>query len=610
MKKFISITLAIALVITTVNFADSVRPAIADEVTTVEEETTTKAPETTTPYVPEVISDPNEWVQKAIIAPADGDLVGAGYITVLFNNTMEDYTYTVQLDGKPVYWIGDDIVRTDIGETVTSDAVTKTFTSEDSGYTEVYTTTVSKHKITVTASNGADTYTATRDFYVSKKGMALGGDMSDKVSLSKLNCSWYYNWATDPFNNSIDAGVEHTPMMWGGADDNKEAMQNLQTYSNYILGFNEPDIGSQANMMFFQGIDIWNEYISPLNLRKISPAPASPGGDSGWLKMFMTGGYKCINPWDGSWGLYSDYLDDATKTWVDGVADDVDAVCLHYYRSEMNLEGLKAAVQTLWNTYHKPIWITELSVFGMKNTTVDFSYEIPERRQEMAEYVQGIVDYLDDVPCVERYCWFSYNIVSANKIDAWNGSGATAMFKYSTGEYTELGKLYSDIGNPEGYNAEVISDDEMYVFDPNDFVDEDATTGEITTEQNTTVEIPTTTKVEETTTVKVEPSTTKATVTVAKPSKVKLKTAKNLKKKSVTLKWNKTKNSVKYQIQYSLNRKFNKAKKYKTKTKTTKKLTITIKKLAKKKTYYFRVRGVNGKLYGNWSNVKKVKIKK
>ena len=505
---------------------------------------------------------------------------------------MEGYTYTVYLDGEPMYWVGDDIVRTEIGEQITEDAVVKSFTSQDKGKTEVYTTNVSRHELVVKANNGSDEQVSeTRTFYVSKKGMALGGDMSDKVSLKKLNCSWYYNWATDAFNNSIDEGVDHIPMMWGGADDNKEGMANMSSTANYILGFNEPDIGTQANMLFFNAIDTWKEYISPLNMRKVSPAPAAPGGDSRWLKQFMNGDYKCKSPWDDSWGLYSDYMDDETKTWVDGMNDDVDAVCLHYYRSEINVEGLLAAIKTLWETYHKPIWVTELSIFGRKGTSVDFSYEIDSRRAEMAEFVRKIVENLDDIPYVERYCWFSYDIDSTNEIDAWNGSGATAMFEYASGTYTELGRLYSSIGNPEGYKAETITDDEMFVYVP---------------EETTTAEVVTTEKVQETD--KKVPITTVASTTkkVVKPAKVKLSKIQNVKKKSVKLVWKKVSGATKYQIQYAMNKKFTK----KLKRKTTKKVTLKIAKLTKNKKYYFRVRAINKIGNGKWSNIKSVKIKK
>ncbi len=542
--------------------------------------------------VSKINAQENDWSSTAITVPAEGELVGAGYIDVEFNNSMEGYTYTVYLDGEPMYWVGDDIVRTEIGEQITEDAVVKSFTSQDKGKTEVYTTNVSRHELVVKANNGSDEQVSeTRTFYVSKKGMALGGDMSDKVSLKKLNCSWYYNWATDAFNNSIDEGVDHIPMIWGGADDNKEGMANMSSTANYILGFNEPDIGTQANMLFFNAIDTWKEYISPLNMRKVSPAPAAPGGDSRWLKQFMNGDYKCKSPWDDSWGLYSDYMDDETKTWVDGMNDDVDAVCLHYYRSEINVEGLLAAIKTLWETYHKPIWVTELSIFGRKGTSVDFSYEIDSRRAEMAEFVRKIVENLDDIPYVERYCWFSYDIDSTNEIDAWNGSGATAMFEYASGTYTELGRLYSSIGNPEGYKAETITDDEMFVYVP---------------EETTTAEVVTTEKVQETD--KKVPITTVASTTkkVVKPAKVKLSKIQNVKKKSVKLVWKKVSGATKYQIQYAMNKKFTK----KLKRKTTKKVTLKIAKLTKNKKYYFRVRAINKIGNGKWSNIKSVKIKK
>ena len=94
---------------------------------------------------------------------------------------------------------------------------------------------------------------------------------------------------------------------------------------------------------------------------------------------------------------------------------------------------------------------------------------------------------------------------------------------------------------------------------------------------------------------------------VKKIGQAKISSAKNSKKKTVTLSWKKASNAKKYQIQYSLNKKFSKAKKYKTKTIT---LKVTVKKLTRKKTYYFRVRGINGKNVGKWSAVKKVKITK
>ena len=104
-------------------------------------------------------------------------------------------------------------------------------------------------------------------------------------------------------------------------------------------------------------------------------------------------------------------------------------------------------------------------------------------------------------------------------------------------------------------------------------------------------------------------STPSKTVKVKAPSKVKLTSAKNGKGKKLIVKWKKVTGAKGYQLQYALNKKFKKKKSIQTK-----KTKYTIKKLKKKKTYYIRVRAykMNGKkkVYGKWSTVKKVKIKK
>ena len=104
-------------------------------------------------------------------------------------------------------------------------------------------------------------------------------------------------------------------------------------------------------------------------------------------------------------------------------------------------------------------------------------------------------------------------------------------------------------------------------------------------------------------------STPSKTVKVKAPSKVKLTSAKNGKGKKLTVKWKKVTGAKGYQLQYALNKKFKKKKSIQTK-----KTKYTIKKLKKKKTYYIRVHAykMNGKkkVYGKWSTVKKVKIKK
>ena len=102
---------------------------------------------------------------------------------------------------------------------------------------------------------------------------------------------------------------------------------------------------------------------------------------------------------------------------------------------------------------------------------------------------------------------------------------------------------------------------------------------------------------------------TNAKVSLIKQSKVSWKTAKNTKDRKLTASWKKASGADGYQIQYAPNKKFKKAK-----SQTVKSTSVTLKKLKKKTTYFVRVRAykaVDGKkVFGKWSSVKKVKIKK
>lgn len=119
-------------------------------------------------------------------------------------------------------------------------------------------------------------------------------------------------------------------------------------------------------------------------------------------------------------------------------------------------------------------------------------------------------------------------------------------------------------------------------------------------EETTTPEV--TTPTEETTT----PDATTQKITVKKAT---IKSAKNVKKNKIKLTIKKVAGAKGYQVRYATNKKFKKAV-----VKTTTKTTYIIKKLKKKKTYYVQVRAFkkSGKtrVYGKWSNRKRVKITK
>ena len=97
-----------------------------------------------------------------------------------------------------------------------------------------------------------------------------------------------------------------------------------------------------------------------------------------------------------------------------------------------------------------------------------------------------------------------------------------------------------------------------------------------------------------------------------RPAQSKISSAKNSTKGTITVKWAIAKSGTGYEVEYGLKKTFSGAKTVdipKRKTKTTK-----IKDLKKGKTYYIRVRAyvkIDGKkVYGDWSEAKKVKVTK
>ena len=141
---------------------------------------------------------------------------------------------------------------------------------------------------------------------------------------------------------------------------------------------------------------------------------------------------------------------------------------------------------------------------------------------------------------------------------------------------------------------------------------------EVTTTPHVTKKTETVKPTQSATTARVNPTTRKPQVTTrkpqvttkkpqpttkpAKPGQMKFKSAKNDKKKRISLKWKKIKGVTKYQVKWVLGKS--------KKSKTTKKTSYVFTKLKKGKTYKVYIRAYNKSGWGKWSKAKKIKIKK
>ncbi|HEY3412292.1 MAG TPA: glycosyl hydrolase [Armatimonadota bacterium] len=230
-----------------------------------------------------------------------------------------------------------------------------------------------------------------------KKG--LGGR---ETKVPYLNGAWYYTWGGD---RPADApsGAEFVPMVWGYYGNANNSQVNWlagvkgQPGVRYLLGFNEPDNSTQANLSVAYALEGW-QYMVGTGLPLGSPATVH--ADNQWMKDFMGG---C-----------------ATKGYR------VDFVCIHWYGGN-DPWGFLSHVDYIHNLYGKPVWITEFA-------PADWSGNRGISPAQCADFARTVLPELNRRDYVQRYAWFS-----AGTGDA--ALGAAALVN-NDGTLTDLGRLY------------------------------------------------------------------------------------------------------------------------------------------------------------------------
>lgn len=479
--------------------------------------------------------DSATWQKTALTSPAQGKLIGAGYIDIKWNNNLDNVKqYKVYVDGA-------------LNRTVAPSGTTMS--------AEFYTTQVSAHNAYIVAelNNGTSVKTDIRTFYVTKKGVCVNDkDMGTKVDPADMNIGWYYNWSSKSFketnfSNKKFHDLDFVPMIWGDPNEEFSTIFN-RVKSNgykYMLSYNEPDLKWESNTDPGTMLSRWNMFRENKgNIRLGSPA----------TETFQINSDKWWTPfWN---GLTVDEKNDMSFIAVHAYQ--------HYYDNADTALQYLHAIDEIYAKYHKPIWVTEFAVADSYNK---FSPTNAKHNAQVQEFMKIVLKGLNERSYVERYAWFDFN----PKDDV---TGAAGIFQY-TGEVTTLGQIYANIGNPAGYNNRTYNVSSSIAKD-----------------------------------------TSIAACVAAVDTKIYSLTSK---KKAFGYSFKAVKRASGYQLQYSLNKKFKKGKKYKTKTVNVKPSkaatkTGTVKKLDKKKrTYYVRVRAykvLNGtKYYCKWTKAKKVKTK-
>jgi hypothetical protein len=225
--------------------------------------------------------------------------------------------------------------------------------------------------------------------------------------------SWWYNWASQPAAGA-DPGIEFVPMIWGAGS----LGATIPSGSKSILGFNEPNFKSQANLTAAQAATDWPQVEAKAGAGVTLVGPGvnycgSSSNTSGCSDPTVTDPYT--------------YLKDFFAACA---GCKVDYVAVHWYNCDLpslrayiegNTDaggGLQGFVQ-----FGKPIWVTEFCCDG--------SHTVADQKA----YMQAAIPYLEGNPHVARYSWFSANNIP------------NALLAKSDGSLTDLGTTY--VGLPQ-----------------------------------------------------------------------------------------------------------------------------------------------------------------
>jgi hypothetical protein len=81
----------------------------------------------------------------------------------------------------------------------------------------------------------------------------------------------------------------------------------------------------------------------------------------------------------------------------------VDFICVHMYVGTDDIAFVQT-LQTVYNKYHLPIWITEFATADWNATSVSANRHTAA---DALGFMQRVLPRLDSLPYVQRYSWFS-----------------------------------------------------------------------------------------------------------------------------------------------------------------------------------------------------------
>ena len=225
-----------------------------------------------------------------------------------------------------------------------------------------------------------------------KRGVAYGYHSAADMQVLAPGISWWYNWAPVPDNTGAasvyqNLGIDYVPMQWNGSLGSGPVTATalaalIPVGAQYLLGFNEPNFRSQANLTPTQAAALWpvlEDVATRRNLRLVAPAVNYCG--------------DCVSENNTTYYTPVQYLD---AFFAACPTCRVDYIAVHTYVCEE--QYLRQKIAEL-KKYNKPIWLTEFACGDMPAAQIT-----PAVQQK---YQLDAVNYLEKEPAIFRYAWFS-----------------------------------------------------------------------------------------------------------------------------------------------------------------------------------------------------------
>ena len=176
-----------------------------------------------------------------------------------------------------------------------------------------------------------------------------------------------------------------------------------------FMGFNEPDIDSQANLPVDQAVELWKAHVLPVKaklkgVRFGSPAVSNGPAGIPWLKEF----FGKLGGLDSS---------------------GVDFIVIHYYGPDVN--HFRNYLTEVHSVFKRPIWITEFAC-------TNWNPAAPVNHGEVLKSMREALEFLDKTPFVERYSWFGAMEDVGEAVGRSNGL-------QKDGKLSEAGSMYTTL---------------------------------------------------------------------------------------------------------------------------------------------------------------------